>query len=258
MAQTATKRRNAHAARRTPTSKRRREPVRPVEKVKDAAPSAPSVGKLTRRAGRKAMRKLVGKLADAGSGALRSAVSSAGRAVSSGASSLDSGNGVVALGDRRRLPIQRSVDIAVPIGFAWEEWMRLCFLPEGVHKVVNIERDGNELFGRIPGARSRDWAAEVLDEREQESFAWQSTEGSDCAGLVTFHDLSRRLTRLELTLDVIPTSAPEAIALLTHLADHHAEAELRRFKARLELINPDLYENDEDEQPEAPEPKTND
>ncbi len=69
--------------------------------------------------------------------------------------------------------------------------MALEFLPEGVHTVVEIERDGDELFGRTSGLRPTDWAAEILDEREQESFAWQSHEGSDCAGLATFHDLSR-------------------------------------------------------------------
>jgi uncharacterized membrane protein len=148
-----------------------------------------------------------------------------------------------------RLPIQRSVDIAVPVRVAWEEWMAFECLPEGIHTVTEVERDGDELVGRTSGPLPTDWAAEILDEREQQSFAWQSHQGSDCAGLVTFHELSKRLTRIELNLDVVPTSVAENFQLTTRIADHRAETELRRFKARLELINPDLYEDEEDEAP---------
>ena len=147
---------------------------------------------------------------------------------------------------RPGLPVQRSTDIAVPLEFAWKKWMELSFLPEGVDQVVDIERNGDELSGRLTGDESGSWAARVLDERECESFAWQSTEGSDCAGLVTFHRLSDRLTRIELSLDVVPQSPVEAAALLVHLADWRAARQLRRFKAELEVISPDVYADDED------------
>jgi uncharacterized membrane protein len=157
---------------------------------------------------------------------------------------VEKGHDAFANGANNRLPIQRSVDVAVPLQIAWEEWLELDSLPEGVDTVSDIERDGDTLIGHIEGPRSRDWEAEVIDEREEQSFAWQSHEGSDCAGLVTFHALSERLTRLELNLDVVPTGVGETLKLSTRLADRRAEAELRRFKARVELINPDVYEDE--------------
>jgi uncharacterized membrane protein len=120
--------------------------------------------------------------------------------------------------------------------------MRLQQLPEGIHRITDIERDGDELVGNVAGANGAEWLAEVLDERRLQSFAWHSYEGSDCAGLLTFHRLSKRLTRLELSLDVVPVSVAQVAALTTRIADHHAEADLRRFKARLERISPDEYE----------------
>jgi uncharacterized membrane protein len=140
------------------------------------------------------------------------------------------------------LPIQRSIDVAVPPEVAWEQWLELKHLPEGPHRLSDVQRDGDELTATIGGPRGGDWAAEVIDERDRESFAWRSTEGSDSAGLATFHPLGERLTRIELTVDVRPEDIGQAALLALHVADRRVEEELRRFKAEAELLNPDIYE----------------
>ncbi len=143
----------------------------------------------------------------------------------------------------RSVPIQCSIDIAVPLEVAYAEWMKLEFLPEGVHTIRKIRPDGDRMRGRIAGLsreRSR-WRAEVREERPEESFAWRSVQGSDCLGLVTFHRLADRLTRLEVELDVLPLGPTQAFELVTRIADRRAEADLRRFKAELERISPDDY-----------------
>jgi uncharacterized membrane protein len=185
-----------------------------------------------RRAARGAMRG-VGSMAVAGA-----------RAASRGIKSLEP-----MLARARTLPIQRSVDVAVPIDVAWAEWEQLGFLPEGTHRVSDVERDDDGyLVGRVRGLHvERDWEAEILDEREAESFAWRSVGGSDVSGLVTFHPIADRLTRVELHLDVIPSSVTETLELVTRIADRRAETELRRFKAHVETLDPDEYSDLEDE-----------
>jgi len=155
----------------------------------------------------------------------------------------------------RRLPIQVSIDVAVPTLVAWDEWMTLESLPEGMHHVEEIEHDGDDyLVGRVSGLKVDDyWEAEILDEREGESFAWRSSGASDCAGLITFHALAERLTRIELQLDVVPSRIGEAAGLAVHLADRRAKRELRAFKARLETISPDDYPPLDDEEAEDQE-----
>jgi uncharacterized membrane protein len=140
------------------------------------------------------------------------------------------------------LPIQAAVDIAVPLSVVWRELIALRRLPEGLHQVTGIRRRGNRLLGVIDGRTQRRWRAEVTEERPEESFAWRSRQGSDCAGLITVHRLSERLTRLELTLDLAPGSPSEALALAGRVGQRRANRELRELKARLELISPDDYE----------------
>src|SRR5437764_729622 len=55
--------------------------------------------------------------------------------------------------DIRRVPVQRSLDVAVPLDVAYEEWMHLDALPEGAHRVEHIKRRGRRLVGQVNGLR---------------------------------------------------------------------------------------------------------
>jgi uncharacterized membrane protein len=200
-------------------------------------PNAPTPKRLAGKAAKKAIKVMARKTAEVGAEAVRRA---ADRAAAAGRNAV--GNAVDA-GMSQRLPIQLSIDVAVPIHVAWEQWRTWGSLPEGVHRIQDVERDGDTLLGHTAGPRSVDWEAEIKDEREDESFAWRSVAGSDVAGLATFHQISERLTRIELDLDVLPTNPAEAVTLALHLAHRRAEADLRRFKAHVEFISPDVYEN---------------
>jgi uncharacterized membrane protein len=215
-------------------------PVRGAKKVADAAKSAgndsgphlPTPNRVAKKVAKKAAKTMARKTVEMGASAVRRAADRAAEA----------GRNAVEAGTSRLVPIQLSIDVAVPIHFAWEEWRTYGRLPEGVHRIVDVERDGDSLIGHTAGPREVDWEAEIKDEREDESFAWRSVEGTDVAGLVTFHQLSERLTRIELDLDVVPTNPTEAMTLALHLAHRRAEADLRRFKAHVEFISPDAYD----------------
>jgi uncharacterized membrane protein len=210
--------------------------------AKEVVPAAGG-NRMARRAATYALKKIARRMLQSSADSLRLAAESGAGSVRVAAVKVaEESREVLQRAASPRLPIQCAVDIAVPVGVAWDQWMRLHEIPEGVDQVKEIERDGDKLFGTIDRPGHPDWHAEILDERDEQSFAWHSLEGSDCAGLITFHHLSDRLTRVELNLDVLPTTAAEAITLGTHLAHRRAAFELRRFKATLELINPDLYE----------------
>jgi uncharacterized membrane protein len=192
---------------------------------------AHELGRQARKAALRMLGTLSSKAFDAGQRATRRALQRAG---SAGAEKL--------MERAQRLPIQQAIDVAVPLGIAWEQWMEFGYFPEGTHRVENVERDGDVLQGQLTGFTSRDWQADVIEERECESFAWRSTEGSDSAGLVTFHELGERLTRIELELDIHPVDLAEAAGLALRLADRRVHTELRRLKANAELLSPDVYD----------------
>src|SRR5947209_16603489 len=235
MAPSATPARSSAVRRKKPAT-----PGRGVKQVARAAKSAsgtsvdvPKPNKLVRVAAKKTAKTIARKSAQMGANAVRHA---ADRAAEASRNAYEAGTS-------KLVPIQLSIDVAVPIHVAWEEWRSWGSLPEGVHRIEDVERDGDALLGRTAGPRGANWEAEIKDEREDESFAWRSVAGTDVAGLATFHRLSDRLTRIELDLDVVPTNPSEAVAIALHVAHRRAEADLRRFKAHVEFINPDVYED---------------
>jgi uncharacterized membrane protein len=228
----AVKKKATRTARRAP-AKSKQALEKPKEALQAVTPGGKSpVSGLARFAAKKALKAVARRAANSSANLVRAA---ADRTALTGKAAMET-----ALS--KRLPIQVSIDVAVPLEVAWAEWMGSETLTEGIHRIVDLVRDGDSLYGTVAGPRSSDWEAKIVDEREHESFAWRSHSGSDCAGLVTFHQLSERLTRIELDLDVLPTNPAQALSMSLHLAHRHAEAELRRFKARVEFINPDVYE----------------
>jgi len=244
MASTATKQRSSPARRARPqasknggaAASKKRSPIR---QAKDQAKDEVTPGSSVKS---KVFRKVAGKAAKA---IARKSLRSAAAAIRVAADrTASAGRDAVEAGMSKRLPIQVSVDVAVPLNFAWEQWMSFGSIPECVHRIEDVERDGDSLHGHVAGARSSDWEAEIVDEREEQSFAWRSVQGTDTAGLVTFHRLSDRLTRIELDLDVLPTNPAEALTMASHMAQRRAQADLRRFKAHVEFIKPDVYESE--------------
>jgi uncharacterized membrane protein len=235
MVSTASKQRSSPARRARPqasknggaaASKKRSQIRQAKDQAKDAVTPGSSVkSKVFRKVAGKAAKTIARKSLRSAAAAIRVA---ADRTASAGMNAVEAGMS-------KRLPIQVSVDVAVPLNFAWEQWM---------HRIEDVERDGDSLYGHVAGPRSADWEAEIVDEREQQSFAWRSVQGTDTAGLVTFHRLGDRLTRIELDLDVLPTNPAEALTMASHMAQRRAQADLRRFKAHVEFINPDVYESE--------------
>jgi len=140
-------------------------------------------------------------------------------------------------GKGRRLPVQESVDVAVPLETAYNQFTQFEELPEFMHRVEKVEqRDDTHLVWHenIWGVR-RQWEAEITDQRPNERIAWKSLGGSETTGVVTFHRLSDRLTRIEVNLDFQPQGLLEKTASGLRMSRRALRSDLMRFKAFIEM-----------------------
>jgi uncharacterized membrane protein len=140
-------------------------------------------------------------------------------------------------GGGRRMPIQQSVDVAVPIKIAYNRWTMFEDWPDFMHRFESVEQADDTTLSfsiKVWGIHRR-FEAEIVEQRPDERIEWNVTEGVSHTGVVTFHKLADRLTRIEVSLDVEPQGMMEKMARGMRFTKRAVRADLHRFKALIEL-----------------------
>jgi uncharacterized membrane protein len=176
-----------------------------------------------------------------GAGAVAKAVASKGRGIGGLVSKLGGarkrGESPSGTGRGRRLPVQEWIDVGVDLDTAYDQFTQFEDWPRFMHRVESIEqRDDSTLMWHenIWGVR-RSWEAEITDQLPSERVVWRSTSGPQTIGVVTFHALSDRLTRIYVTLDFQPKGLFEKTSSGMRISRRALKSDLMRFKAFIEL-----------------------
>lgn len=140
-------------------------------------------------------------------------------------------------GKTRRLPIQRWTDVAVPVEEAYERWTNFEEFPKFMHRVLEVKREeDNKLHWREKiWFSTREWDGEITDKRKNDRIAWKSVSGTQHSGVISFHKLDSKLTRVLVTVDFVPTGMIEKMASGMRFVKRAVAADLARFKAYVEL-----------------------
>ena len=142
-----------------------------------------------------------------------------------------------ATGSGRRMPVQQSMDVAVPLSIAYNQWTQFEEYPNFMHRVDSASQDdeGHVTFTEKMWNFSRDFKAEIVEQRPDERIVWRSVNGLKHAGVVTFHELAPRLTRIEVTVDFKPAGFFEKIGRGARFSKRAIRADMHRFKAYVEM-----------------------
>jgi uncharacterized membrane protein len=154
-----------------------------------------------------------------------------------GSSDDDGEDATEAHGSGRRMPIQQSVDVAVPIDEAYDQWTRFEEWPEFMHRVDSVQQvdDSTVHISTKVWGVTKEFEAEIVEQRPDERIEWHSEDGLMNSGVVTFHRLAPRLTRIEVTMDVKPDSLVEKAGRGMRFTKRAVRGDLHRFKAYVEM-----------------------
>jgi uncharacterized membrane protein len=145
--------------------------------------------------------------------------------------------GMPGVGKGRRMPVQQSVDVAVPIETAYNQWTQFEDWPQFMHRVTRVtqEDECTVSFATKIWGKTKEFTAKIDTQRPDERIKWRVSQGITHTGVVTFHELAPRLTRIEITLDVDPGSLLEKAARGMRHIKRAARADLHRYKAFIEV-----------------------
>jgi uncharacterized membrane protein len=140
-------------------------------------------------------------------------------------------------GGGRRMPIQQSADIGAPLTVVYNRWTGFEDWPDFMQRLESVEQvdETTVAFSTKIWGIHRRFEAEIVEQRPNERVKWNVTEGVAHTGVVTFHELADRLTRVQVDVDIEPKGMLEKMARGMRFAKRAVRADLHRFKAVVEL-----------------------
>lgn len=129
-----------------------------------------------------------------------------------------------------------TVDVAVPVRTAYNQWTQFEEFPrfmEGVEEIEQVSDTMTHWKVKIGGIE-REFDAEITEQRPDERVAWHSVSGTGHAGVVTFHRLDDVNTRVTLQLGTAPEGVVEQLGDKLGLVKRRARNDMERFKEFIE------------------------
>ncbi len=146
-------------------------------------------------------------------------------------------NDMPGVGKGRRMPIQQSVDVAVDLETAYNQFCQFEDWPQFMHRVTNVSQDDETTikFTTKIWGKTKEFEAKIVTQRPDDRVKWKVAQGITHSGVASFHELAPRLTRIEITLDVAPGSLLEKAARGMRHIKRAVRADLHRYKAFIEM-----------------------
>jgi uncharacterized membrane protein len=132
--------------------------------------------------------------------------------------------------------VTESVDVAVPVRTAYNQWTQFEEFPrfmEGVTEIRQIDDKTTHWKTEIGGVK-REFDAKITEQLPDERVAWTSTGGSKQAGVITFHRLDETHTRVTAQIDFEPEGMVEQAGDKLGIVDRRIKGDMKRFKTFIE------------------------
>src|SRR5919206_526760 len=132
--------------------------------------------------------------------------------------------------------IEQSIDVAVPVRTAYNQWTQFEEFPrfmEGVEEVRQLDDTTLHWVVRVGGVR-REFDAKITEQHPDERVAWTSVDGPRHAGVVTFHRLDDRHTRVTAQMDMDPEGFIENVGDKLGILGRRVKGDLERFRTFIE------------------------
>lgn len=139
--------------------------------------------------------------------------------------------------------IESSVEVAVPVSYAYNQWTRFEEFPRFMSDVREVRQiDDTHLHWTVEmGGRTKSWDAEITDQVPDELIAWKSIDGQENQGSVRFHPTETGC-QVELAMDYETEGFAEAVTDFLGHIKASVEGDLAEFKTLIEEQSPARYD----------------
>jgi uncharacterized membrane protein len=128
-----------------------------------------------------------------------------------------------------------SVDVAVPVRVAYDQWTQFEEFPRFMDDVDSVHQvDDTRLHweATIDGVH-QEWDSAITEQQPDTRIAWRAT-GKGMAGIVTFQPLGTESTRVGVRMSWEPERPAERVGAALGIDASHVRRDLARFKQLIE------------------------
>jgi uncharacterized membrane protein len=132
--------------------------------------------------------------------------------------------------------IEEHIDVGVPREVAFDQWTSYQDLAKyAKHESAEQKRPDRVSFQSKIGPSSRGWDAQIVEQRPGRRIVWRSIGGAQHMGVMTFHKIDDRLTRVMVEMEYHPSGFFETVGNFFRMQRRRVRKDLRLFKHFVEL-----------------------
>jgi uncharacterized membrane protein len=132
--------------------------------------------------------------------------------------------------------VESSIDVDLPVRTVYNQWTQFEEFPkfmEGAEAVKQVT-DATLHWKAEIGGQTREWKAEITEQIPDKRVAWRARGGAMNAGVVTFHRIGDKTTRVMLQFEFDPEGIVEKTGDKLGFVKRRVEGDLERFKEFIE------------------------
>ena len=134
--------------------------------------------------------------------------------------------------------IKESIDIAVPVSTAYNQWTQFEEFPKFMDGVESVRQTDDTHLAWVAevGGERREWQAEIVEQTRDEKVAWRATGGDGPNGIVTFEPLGEARTMITVEMSYEPEGLKETLGAKVGMDARQVQEDLQRFKQVVEAL----------------------
>jgi uncharacterized membrane protein len=132
--------------------------------------------------------------------------------------------------------VTEAIEVEAPLSSVYNQWTQFEEFPrfmEGVEQVQQLDDTRLHWVAKVGGKRA-EWDAKILAQEPDRRITWESEEGKQTRGTVTFEERGPSLTRIRLEMSYVPEGLLEQAGSAVGLDARRIRGDLQRFKEQIE------------------------
>lgn len=132
--------------------------------------------------------------------------------------------------------VEEEIEVDVPVSAAYERWTRFEEFPRFMEGVDEVRRLDDSLlhWAATVAGKHAEWDAKIVEQEPDRRITWESTDGKQTRGTVSFEEAGPQRSRIQLRMSYTPDSLGEKVGSAIGLDNRRIRGDLERFRELVE------------------------